>query len=352
MYCNKGCSYDYPWKACSCFPDKSHMLRSTTLLLIFALTAISASAQSALTKPTAEQKAQQMEGIPTPPAETETPADPNDTPRLFSRLNGLFNGDLPQLDLPGTFKLILRPHVGDFIRRDYARLEAGTRWAYNEHFELTSEASVYFTHGLGGSKTDGYGVGRIRLGSKYIVERWPYPQYETSFTFNVEIPTGHPPVDMLDGNYHFSPTAVLQHNWVTRPRITTFGGFGLDILARSSVRGTYGTNQPHDHSASFITGAVYDMGQLKWTMTATYATTSVITSHSENFYYLQPGVLWYVPSKFTFHSKAQWIVGLGVRTTWGPDGFDFGTSSRVRAEITFRQVLDTIHLSPKKSTRH
>ena len=132
------------------------------------------------------------------------------------------------------------------------------------------------------------------------------------------------------------------------PRITTFGGVGLDILARSNVQGTYGTNQPHDHSASFITGVVYDMGQLKWTMTATYATTALITSHSENFYYLQPGVLWYVPSKYTFHSRTQWIVGFGVRTTWGPDGFDFGTSSRLRAEITFRQVMDTIR---KKTSR-
>lgn len=332
------------------------MFRCTTLLLFFSLAAISAVAQSALTKPTPEQKAQQMEGIPPPPAEADTTpagnrATPEEPPRLFSRLNGLFNGDLPQLDLPGTFKLILRPHVGDLIRRDYMRLEAGTRWALNEHFELTSEASVYFTHGLGGSTADGYGVGRIRLGSKYIVERWPLPEEETSFTFNIEIPTGHPPIDMTDGNYHFSPTVVVQHNWASRPRVTTFGGYGLDILGRSNVRGTYGTNQPHDNSTSLIAGAVYDMGQIKWTLTATYATTALITRHTENFYYLQPGILWYVPSKFTFHSRTQWIVGLGASTTWGPDGFDFGTSSKLRAEITFRQVLDTIHLTPKSTTR-
>ncbi len=326
--------------------------RTTTLLFAFTLTALSASAQSALTKATPEQQAQQMEGVPpAPPEPIEPPPAKGDdeSPRLFSRLNNLFNGDLPQLDLPGTFKLILRPHLGDFVRRDYARLEAGTRWALNDHFELTSEASVYFTHGLGGSTADGYGVGRIRLGSKYIIERWPFPEDETSFTFNIEIPTGHPPIDMLDGNYHFSPTVVVQHNWESRPRITTFGGFGVDIVARSTVPGTYGTNQPHDHSSSFIAGAVYDMGQLKWTMTATYATTALITSHTENFYYLQPGVLWYVPSKYTFHSRTQWIVGFGVRTTWGPDGFDFGTSSRLRAEITFRQVMDTIRKTTAKA---
>ena len=77
-------------------------------------------------------------------------------------------------------------------------------------------------------------------------------------------------------------------------------------------------------------------------MTGTYATTAEITRHAENFYYLQPGMLWYVPSRYTFHSKTQWIVGLSARTTWGPDGFDFGLNSRLRAEITFRQVMEKI----------
>jgi len=35
-------------------------------------------------------------------------------------------------------------------------------------------------------------------------------------------------------------------------------------------------------------------------------------------------------------------VGLGLRSTWGPDGYDFGVSTRVRAEITFRQVVARI----------
>jgi hypothetical protein len=279
------------------------------------------------------------------------PGTPPEPARLFSRINGLFNGDLPQLDLPGTFKLILRPHFGDFIRRDYARLDAGTRWALNEHLELTSEASVYFAHGLGGSNADGYGVGRVRLGSKYIFERWPLPNYETSLTINAEIPTGHPPIDMTDGNYHLAPAVVVQHNWISRPKVTTFGGMGADIVGRSTVRGTWGTNQPHDHSVSFTAGAIYDVGQLKWTISGTFATTAGITRHNDNFYYLQPGVLWYVPSRFTFHSKTQWIVGLSARTTWGPDGFDFGLNSRLRAEITFRQVMDKIRkprIDPEK----
>jgi len=323
------------------------MVRHTTLLSIFILTLLTVSgrAQSALTKPTPEQQPQKEE--------TSTPAENARTSivslPLFSRVNGLFGGDLPQLDLPGTFKLILRPHLGDFVRRDYMRLDAGTRWALNDKFELTAQASAYFTHGFGGSSADGYGIGRIWLGSKYIFEHWPRRNYETSVTINAEIPTGHPPIDMTDGNYHLTPTVVVQHNWASRPRLTTFGGIGLDIVGRSTIAGTYGTNEPHDHSISLITGAVYDVGQLKWTITGTYATTALITSQSNNLYYIQPGVLWYVPSRYTFSSKTQWIVGLGLRATWGPDGFDFGTSSRLRAEITFSQFMEKIHKTTTKS---
>lgn len=270
------------------------------------------------------------------------PAPKASPSKLYSRISGLFEGDLPQLDLPGTYKLKFRPHFGDLTRRDYMRVDAGLRWAYNDNFELSSEALVYFTHGLGGSSADGYGIGRLRAGSKYVFEHWPKTNYETSLALNVEVPTGHPPIDMIDGNYHFAPSLVVQHNWITRPRLTTFAGTGLDILGRSRSQGTYGTNQPHDHSMSVTVGGLYDMGQIKWTLTGTYATTALVTRHTENFYYFQPGMLWYVPSRFTFNSKTQWIVGLSARGTWGPDGFDFGLNSRLRAEITFRQFMDKI----------
>jgi hypothetical protein len=263
-----------------------------------------------------------------------------ETGRLLSRVSGLFGGDLPQLDLPGTVKVILRPHFGDLIRRDYMRVEAGLRWALTDKFELSSEASVYFTHGLGGTSADGYGIGDLRFGSKYVFEVWPHPDYETTLAFNVDLPTGHPPIDMTDGHYHFAPSIVVQHQIRRYPRLTVFSGMGLDLIKDSRIAGTWGTNQPHDNSVSVTSGGVYDAGQLKWTLSATCATTAVIGSQTNNFFYLQPGVLWYVPSRLTFHSKTQWIVGLGARSTWGPDGFDFSLQSRLRAEITFRQVMD------------
>ncbi len=261
-------------------------------------------------------------------------------PTVFSRINGLFGGDLPQLDVPDAIKLILRPHFGDLVRRDYMRVETGLRWALNDHFELNSEASAFFTHGLGDSA--GYGIGKVRFGSKYVFENWPEPDYETSVGLNIDLPTGRPPLDMTDGHNHVSPSFVVQHHSYDQPRLTTFAGMGLDLMSNSRVPGTFGSNQPHDNSMSFTAGGVYDLGQLKWTLTASYTTTSLVSSHPEQFFTFQPGILWYVPRKFTLHSKTQWILALGAGTTWGPDGTDFSLTSRLRAEITFRQVMQKI----------
>jgi hypothetical protein len=282
----------------------------------------------------------------TTPAQS-TSAPQEDRP-FFSRISGLFGGDLPQLDLPDTVKVILRPHLGDFVRRDYLRVDTGLDWALNDHFNLSSGALVYFTHGLRGT-ADGYGIGLLQFGSKYVFEEWPKRGYETTFGVDVSLPVGHAPIDMTDGYDHMTPTLVVQHLWTSKPRLTTFGGVGVDLISKSRVAGTFGTNQPHQDSFSFTGGGVYDAGQLKWTLTSTLGTTALISHHDSAFFYLQPGVLWYVPKKFTLHSKTQWIVGLSARTTWGPDGLDFSLSSRLRAEITFRQVMDKLRLTTSRN---
>lgn len=282
------------------------------------------------------------------PAQTQSNPPPPDTRPLFARINGLFGGDLPQLDRPDAIKLILRPHFGDLIHRDYMRVDTGLRWALNDQFELNTEASVFFKHGLK-SGSAGNGIGDLRFGAKYIFVKWPEPDFETSVALNIDHPTGRPPIDLTDGYNHVSPTIVVQYRPPRYPRLTTFAGMGLDLMTKSRVAGTLGFNQPHDDSISTTAGGVYDAGQLKWTIAGTYATTALFDRRTNNFVYLQPGLLWYVPSRFTLHSKTQWIVGFGARATFGPDGTHLSLSSRLRAEITFRQVMDKmgLHKSPE-----
>lgn len=273
---------------------------------------------------------------------TTTPTTTAEKRPLTSRLWGLFDFDLPELDLPGTVKLTLRPHFGDLIRRDYMRVDGGVRWSVSRRFEVSPEASIFFNHGLGDNNDSGYGVGELRLGSKYILSRFPDFDMETSLTLGIETPVGHPPVDMTDGLNHITPGFLVQRQAAHATKWTTFAGAGLDLVSMSDVAGTPVRNQPRDDSMNFTVGAIYDLGQLKYTLSGTYATTAWIGDETHHFFYLRPNVLWYVPKKFTFNSKTQWVVGLGLRMSTGPDGTEVSVSSRVRAEITFRQVMDKL----------
>jgi hypothetical protein len=274
-------------------------------------------------------------------AQTRPASSPQERPPLSSRIRGLFDFDLPAIDPPGTVKLIVHPHFGDLIRRDYMRVDGGFRWALNKHFEITPEAAVYFTHGLGDGG-DGYGVGELRMNTKYVIPAWPKSNMETALTLNLERPVGHAPIDMTDGLNHIAPAFTVQHRLRGHWKWTTFGGAGLDLVSRSDVLGTPVRNQPVDDSMNFTAGAIYDLGQIRYTLSATYATTAVLGDKTDHFFYLRPNVLWYVPKKYTFNSKTQWILAVGARASWGPDGSEVSFSNRVRAEITFRQVMDKI----------
>lgn len=284
------------------------------------------------------------EPAPAPSAASAVATPP---PTILSRINGLFNIELPRLDPPGTFKLIFHPHIGDLFRRDYIRTDVGLRWALNDHFGLDAEVDTYATHGLR-STNQGYGIGRVRAGGKYVFKAWPKPEYQTSIGFDTAIPVDHPPIDMTDGLCHITPNIAVQYRPPTHPRWTTFAGANVDFVSKSSVVGTAAINTPRDDSLSFTSGAIYDLGQFKWTLQGTYTTTALIGHTTQNFYSVGPSLLWYVPKKYAIITKTQWIIGVGANATWGPDGFHLGSSSRVRAEITFKQVMQKLHDATKR----
>jgi hypothetical protein len=302
-------------------------VRPRYFFTLFTILVLTAAAQTATT----------AGNIPTSPG----------APSFLTKVRGLFDFDLPDIDAPGTIKLTLHPHLGDLIRRDYMRVDTGFRWALKENFEINPEAAVYFTHGFGGGN-DGYGIGELRLGSKYILRGWPVPDMETSVFLNVEVPVGSPPVNLTDGLNHFAPGFLIQHHSSRNRKITTFAGAGLDLVSVSDIAGTPVRNQPLDDSMNFTAGAIYDLGQVKWTLSATYATTAALGDVTDHFLYLRPSLLWYVPRKYTFNSKTQWLLGLGLRASWGPDGSELSFNTRVRAEVTFRQVVENIRSRRKE----
>jgi hypothetical protein len=266
-----------------------------------------------------------------------------------SRLGGLFNLELPRLDPPGTYKLIFHPHFGDLFHRNYIRTDVGLSWTLNDHFGIDAEVDTFATHGLR-SGNSGYGMGRLRGGIKYVFKQWPKPEFQTSIGLAGAHPVDHPPADMTDGLSHYTPTFAIQYRPPAHPRWTTFASTSIDFVGTTNVKGYTALNTPRDDSLSFTTGAIYDMGQLKWTLQGTYTTTALIGDRTQNFYSVVPSVLWYMPKRYAHFTKTQWIIGLGVNSTWGPDGYHLSTSTRVRAEITFKQVMDKIRdaTTPKR----
>jgi hypothetical protein len=277
------------------------------------------------------------------PVPSSTPAS-SFWPNFIAPIPGLFDINLPRLYAPGTFHLLLQPSGGDLFHHDFIRIPTGVRWTVNDSLEIYTEAQAYISNWFKG-KDAGYGIGELDSGAKYILPDLLGPRNKISLNFDTHIPLGSPPVDLTDGLNHFAPAFEIEHHSSRQPRLTTFGGYGLDFVSKSFVNGEIARNEPRTNSMSFNGGATYDRGQLVWTFQATYTTTALLNRNVIHVISLQPSVLWFVPKKFTLNSKTQWIIGLGVRSTWGPDGSDFSASSRLRADITFGQMIQRLRNS-------
>ncbi len=261
---------------------------------------------------------------------------------ILSRITGLFDIDLPQLPPPGTFRLHFDPHFGDLLHRSYLDISTGVEWSCTDFLQFRADADAFGTHGFRRGPSH-FGISELHLGGKYLFREFLRPDFATSVGLNTDLPVGHPPADFTDGHNHFSPYFILQHHSPRRPRLTTFAGANLDFVTSAGTAGAFGRNEPHHHSLALNTGIVYDLGQLKWTLQTTGQTTAVIGGgRAEHYLTIRPSVLWYVPKRYTFHGKTQWIVGLGARAVWGPDGTEFGTSTRLQADVTFSQAVDRL----------
>ncbi|HVU18884.1 MAG TPA: hypothetical protein VHD32_18410 [Candidatus Didemnitutus sp.] len=279
----------------------------------------------------------------TPPPTAQAPAS-SFWPSFIAPIPGLFDINLPRLYAPGTFHLLLQPSGGDLFHHDFIRIPTGVRWTINDSLEVYGEAQAYVSNWFKG-KDAGYGIGELDSGAKYILPDLLGPRNKLSLSFDTHIPVGSPPADLTDGLNHFAPAFEIEHHSSRQPRLTTFGGYGLDFVSKSFVTGEIARNEPHTNSMSFNGGATYDRGQLVWTFQSTYTTTALLNHHVIHVISVQPSVLWFVPKKYTLNSKTQWIIGLGVRGTWGPDGSDFATSSKLRADITFGQMIERLRSS-------
>lgn len=281
----------------------------------------------------------------------EGAAREKENPEEFSRVQGLFDVDLPKTVEKFKAKLILHPHFGDLLHRDYLRIPLGVRLGIGNRTEVNGEVESYITHGL--RKSAGYGFDMIRLGAKHQWRKASESDIDMSYGINTAFPVGRPPLSLTDGLIHVSPYVTFSKPWPSLPKLTPFLSLGTDWVWKSSVRGETLKNQPRSDSMGISTGFFYDRDQFKYTLVTSYWTTSLIGQGNRQFASINPSILWQLPPALKFHSKGNWIFGLGLKASFGPDGTDFGVSTKLRGEFKlahfFRRAREAWTPAPSSS---
>lgn len=260
-----------------------------------------------------------------------------ENPEEFTRVRGLFDVDLPKTVERFKAKITLHPHFGDLLHRDYLRLPVGVRLGITDNTEVNGEVEGYVTHGL--RQNAGYGFDLVRLGTKHQLRKSSDSDIDVSFGINTAFPVGRPPLTLTDGFNHYSPYVTVSKPWGGHPQITPFLTVGTDLISRSSVPGEFNKNQPHSDSMGISTGFLYDRREVKYTLVTSYWTTSLIGQGNRQFFSVAPSVLFNLPPALKFHSQGNWILGLGLKSSFGPDGTDLGVSLKLRGEFNFARFF-------------
>lgn len=268
------------------------------------------------------------------------PADKaeQDNPGEFSRVHGLFDVDLPKTVEKFKARLIVHPHFGDLLHRDYLRVPVGVRMGVSDQTEVSAEVEGYLTHGLK-QHSAGYGLDSLRLGLKHQLPKFGADGVDTSLGLNTSMPVGRPPFDLVDGFVHISPYVTFSKRWPGMSRLTPFVTLGTDWMSKSTVPGTFAKNQPHSDSMGTSFGFFLDRDRFKYTTVFSYWTTALIGHGNDHFVSINPSVLWQLPPALKFNAKGNWIFGLGFKANFGPDGTDFGVSAKLRGEFKLSHLF-------------
>lgn len=257
------------------------------------------------------------------------------------RINGIFNAALPGTERKNSLRLIVHPHFGDLTERDHIHAPIGFRYGLTERWEATIDVEGYMSHGLRNvAFAKEMGFSQYHFGTKYRPESHLIPGWETGVGIDYSHPLGTPPLEVTDGFEHISPFITFARPLESQPNIRVFWGVGADLVNTTSTPGALRRNQLGDDSVDFSGGLVWKLGSYHYTFEASWETTDFVGGPLRgNVYSLRPGVVWEVPARWAFHGKGQWLLGLGLRVTHGPNGTEFGGGAKVRVNFDFKQLL-------------
>lgn len=252
----------------------------------------------------------------------------------------VFQGHLPSTLEKYALRFSVNPRVGDLQNKDHMRLITGLRYGVSENFEIGASSDLYFSHGHGDVHTfENYGAANLKLSAKVNLGEPFFPGWKVGAGFECQSPIGRPPAELTDGLRHFNPYVTFSHRLEAHPDMRIFFGFRFDLLGRTSVQGELGKNSVTENASGVTGGWVIDRKNWHYTFEASYDTTRWLGHTAADIYVVRPGVLWEIPKRNYPQLKSNWLVGLAVKSTFGPGGTSIGASFRLRYSRDFKKLL-------------
>lgn len=243
----------------------------------------------------------------------------------------VFQSHLPTTLEKYSLRFSLHPHLGDWERKDHMRFTTRLRYGLTQKLELSVASNLYFSHGNGNVHAfDRYGAANLRVGAKFNLGRETISGWESAAGFDFEFPTGRPPAELTDGLRHFQPYVTFSHRMEAHEHLRIFWGLRADQITHTSLPGEFARNALHDSSAGVTGGWVLDRDLWHYTFEASLDTTRWISRGDHEVFTLRPGVIWEIPSRHRKRIRSNWMVGVALKSTFGPGGNTLGASLTLR----------------------
>ena len=250
----------------------------------------------------------------------------------------VFESHLPTTLEKNALRIRFNPHIGDIRNKDNMRITTGFLYGLTENWEMSVSSDLYFSHGHGNVEAfKDYGAANLQLGTKVNLGQPFFTGWDVGAGFDYIFPTGHPPAELTDGLRHFMPYITFSHRCETHPNLRVFWGLRLDEVTHTSLPAEFGKNAFKESSSGVTGGWVIDRKNWHYTFEAAYDTTRLMGRSAQDIYSVRPGVIWEIPARHKPGVKGPWVIGIALKTTFGPGGTSVGASLRLR----YRRDLKT-----------
>jgi hypothetical protein len=192
-------------------------------------------------------------------------------------------------------------------------------------------------------------LGELKFSAKYRLGDRILPGWNTAVGAGYSVPVNHPPVDVTDGLEHRTVFATFARPWPSHPDLRVFWGVGVDRVDTTSTPGRHEDNELRDDNSHLSAGLIFDRGRTHYTLETRWTTTRFLDDTSEDVLEIRPGVIWELGRPLNEGRRSRWLLGLGLSTSFGPDGTEVGLGARVRMDLDFKRIW---RRDPQPSIRH